>query len=61
VLLDKEEMVQQGMIDRLTKTGRCSRMAMNVGRKNEGSENLKGSIPDRSRISGKWGTFQLFV
>jgi hypothetical protein len=30
VLLAKEEMVQQGIIDRLTETGRCYGMEMNV-------------------------------
>jgi len=33
VLLANEEMVLQGMIDRLTETGRCHGMEMNVGKK----------------------------
>jgi hypothetical protein len=56
---DLEEMVLQGMIDRLIEIGR--RYGMECG-KNEGNENLKATIPnqnyDRSKTIEECGIFQ---
>jgi hypothetical protein len=59
----KEETVLQGMIDRLFEIGIRYGMERNV-EKNEGNENLKATIPqksyDRSKTIGECGIFQLF-
>jgi hypothetical protein len=62
VLLAKEEMVLQGMIDRLIETGRCSGMEMKEEKL--GKEKLKPTILNthygRSKTTEECGIFQLF-
>jgi hypothetical protein len=64
-LLVKEEKVIQVVSDRVTETGRCYGMEMNVGKKNYVNENLKTTIPstgsDRSKTKVKCGIFEIFV
>jgi hypothetical protein len=63
VLLAKEEMVLQDMVDRLVEIGRCYRMEMNV-EKTKGMRISRQTSPvqdyDRSKTAGKCGIFQLF-
>jgi len=63
VLLANEEMVLQGMIDRLTETGRCYGMEINVD-KTRVMRISKATISnihyDRSKTMGECGIFQLF-
>jgi hypothetical protein len=47
VLLAKEEMVLQDMINKLTETGRCYGMEMNV-EKNKSNENFKATISSKT-------------
>jgi len=60
VLMVKEETVLQGMIDKLTETGRCYGIEMNV-EKNKSNENFKTAIPsnnyDRPKTTGECGMF----
>jgi hypothetical protein len=60
VLLAKEEKVIQDMIDKLTKTGRCYGIVMNVGKK-QSNENFKTTIPskkyDRPKTTTECGIF----
>ena len=46
-LMAKEEMVLQGMIDKLIEIGRCYGIEMNV-EKNESNENFKTAIPSNN-------------
>jgi len=45
----KEEMVLQGMIDKLIETGRCYGMEMNCG-KNKSNGNFKTTIPSNNYV-----------
>jgi hypothetical protein len=60
VLLAKEEMVLQDMNDKLTETGRCYGMEMNV-EKNKSNENLKTTTLsknyDRHKTAKESGIF----
>jgi hypothetical protein len=60
LLLAKEEMVLQGMIDKLIEIGRCYGMEMNV-EENKINENFKTTIPsknyDRSKTTRECGIF----
>jgi hypothetical protein len=60
VLMDKEETVLQGMIDKLIEIGRCYGMEMNV-EKNKSNENFKTTNPshnkDRSKTTGECEMF----
>ena len=60
VLMVKEETVLQGMIDKLTETGRCYGIEMNV-EKNKSNENFKTAIPsnnyDRPKTTAECGMF----
>ena len=60
MILDKEEKVLQGMIDKLIETGRCYGMEMNV-EKNKSNENFKTTIPsknyDRPKTTRECGIF----
>ena len=47
VLMAKEEMVLQGMIDKLIEIGSCYGMEMNV-EKNKSNENFKAAIPSNN-------------
>jgi len=53
LLLAKEEKVRQDMIDKLTESGRCYGMEMNVGKKNKIKENFKTTIPRKIMINQK--------
>jgi len=61
VLLSKEEKVLQDMIDKLTETGGCYGMEMNVGEKKKRNENFKTTIPsknyDRQKTTTECGIF----
>jgi hypothetical protein len=63
VLLAKEEMLLQDMINKLIKIVRCCGMEMNV-EKNESNENLKTTICsktyDRPKTTGECGIFLIF-
>jgi len=63
VLLAKEEMVLQDMVDRLVEIGRCYRMEINVG-KTKVMRISRQTSPvqdyDRSKTTGKCEIFQLF-
>jgi hypothetical protein len=62
VLLAKEEMVLQGMIDRLIKTGRYCGMEMNVEKTEViGIPWHPSPVYARSKTTGECGTFQLFA
>jgi hypothetical protein len=60
VLLAKEDMVLQGMIDKLIEIGRCYGMEMNV-EKNKRNENFKTTITsknyDRPKTTRECGIF----
>jgi len=60
VLLAKEDKVLQDMIDKLTETGRCYGLEMNV-EKNRSNENFKTTIPsknyDRPKTTRERGIF----
>jgi hypothetical protein len=60
VLLAKEEMVLQDMIDKVIEIGRCCGMEMNV-EKNKCNENFKTTISretyDRPKTTGECGIF----
>jgi len=60
VLMAKEETVLQDMIDKLTETGSCYGMKMNV-EKNKSNENFKTAIRrnnyDRPKTTGECGMF----
>jgi hypothetical protein len=62
MLLAKEKTVLQGMTNRLTETGRCYEVKMNV--KKPTVMNFKATIPitdyDRSKATGECEIFQLF-
>jgi hypothetical protein len=63
VLLAKEEMVLQDMVDRLVEIGRCYRMEMNVEKTKVMRISRQTSAVqdyDRSKTTGKCGIFQLF-
>jgi hypothetical protein len=64
VLLTKKSTVLHGIIQKLTETGRCHEMEINVGRGggDSGNMNLKGNIPirdyDGSKTTSECGLFQ---
>ena len=63
MLLAKEEMVLQYMVDRLVEIGRCCRMEMNV-EETKVMRISRQTSPiqdyDRSKTTGKCGIFQSF-
>ena len=48
MLLAKEEMVLQDMIDKLIETGRCYGKEMNVEKKTKSNENFKTTITSKN-------------
>jgi hypothetical protein len=59
LLLAKEQMVLEGMNDKLNDNGRCYGMEMDV-KKNYSNENLKTTTPNTNYDLKKNGEFEIF-